>query len=128
ERSLGREVVAPVQQRDRPQRSEAALLRRRATADGETIAVLEDAGRPGACEQLSPVALYAWERLDGAATLAELTDACRLALGESAAAELPQAVSRLIAGGFARAKELRADVAGAMRRPSLAERLRRLFS
>ncbi len=128
ERTLGRDVVALVQQRDRPLRSPRAVVRSRATADAGRVAVLEDESRPGVYEQLSAPALFAWERLDGVATVAEIAAACRETLGETAAAELPGAVARLVADGFAQAKELRPDVAAAVEPKGLVERLRRLFT
>ena len=128
ERTLGREVLALVQRRDRPASVEGAVVRARTTPDGGSIAVLEDPSRPGAYEQLSARGLFVWERLDGRHTVEEIAAACHERSGDAAAQEVSELVARLIAGGFARAKELRADVTDAVRPPSLVQRLRRLFS
>lgn len=128
EKTLGREVVSLTQQRDRPARIESAVVRGRATSDGGSVAVLEHPSRPGAYEQLSAPGLFVWERLDGASSVEQIAAECRQRFGDVPPSEVAAVVARLIAGGFARGKELQQDVAEAVRRPSLMQRLRRLFS
>lgn len=127
EKTLGREVVSLAQQRDRPVRIGGVAFRSRATPEGASITVLEDPSRPGTYEQLSAAGLFVWEQLDGRHTLEEIAAKCGQRCAGVAPQEVAAIVARLIAAGFARAKELRPDVAEALRPQGLWERVRRLF-
>jgi CRP-like cAMP-binding protein len=126
-RAQGREVVALAQLRDRPARAAGVVVHTRATPDAASIAVLEDPSRPGVYEQLSAPGVFVWEQLDGSRTVEEIQAACPERFPGVSEDEVQALVARLLAAGFARGKQMRADVTAALRPIGLVQRLLRLF-
>jgi len=111
DRRVADHIVHLLKMRDRPLANAGIVLQPRPTATGETIWVLADSSRLGAYHQLSSLGLFIWNHLDGNHNVEELAAAYRTERGPVLPTEVARIIAGLVQTGFARAKELDAEVA-----------------
>ncbi len=111
DRRVADHIVHLMKMRDRPIANAGIVLQPRPTPTGETIWVLADPSRLGAYHQLSSVGLFVWNHLDGNHNVEEAAAAYRAERGPVSPEEVARIMAGLVQSGFARAKQLDAEIA-----------------
>jgi len=125
DRRIGLQAIQLFRLREQPRQATGVEVHERQTVDGDTLYVLKRRDT-GAFFQLSENGWRLWQKLDGEATLRDITISHMLATKTFAPQMVADTIAALIAGGFVEVRDVTQEVSGRLADHTGSNALRRI--